>query len=263
MKEVRTTNMRVDYICHSGNDMLVVNAARASFAKDVPLDKPISPGDIKLLQFLARGVDTKEGQRLLGELVDCRDYWDAARLIHRLQNIPTHWAPFGHPHLTLRITAPFFVRAQLGKHQVGFVMSEVSRRYITNDPEFFTPEAIRATAANVKQGSGGVHENNDLFQQNMPIWNGMILEQYKDLLEGGVCPEQARMVLTLNTMTEWVWTGSLYGWARLVIQRMDPHAQKETQDVARYIAIFLETLYPESSKALLTTDAWEVCCDAL
>lgn len=255
--------MKVDYICHSGNDMLVVNAARASFAKDVPLDKPISPGDIKLLQFLARGVDTKEGQRLLGELVDCRDYWDAARLIHRLQNIPTHWAPFAHPHLTLRIKAPFFVRAQLGKHQVGFVMSEVSRRYITNDPEFFTPEAIRATAANVKQGSGGVHEESDWHSFAIELYSEEAKRNYQWMLDKGVCPEQARMVLTMNTMTEWVWTGSLYGWARLVIQRMDPHAQKETQDVARHIASFLETLYPESSKALLTTDAWEVCCDAL
>jgi thymidylate synthase (FAD) len=39
-----------------------------------------------------------------------------------------HWTPFGHCSVSFRIKAPVFVARQLGKHQVGLVWNEISRR---------------------------------------------------------------------------------------------------------------------------------------
>jgi len=76
------------------------------------------------------------------------------------------------------------------------------------------------------------------------------LSLYQALLSDGVAPEQARMVLPQNTMTEWIWTGSLMAFARVCKQRLDAHAQQETQEVAKMINDIVEPLFPVSWKAL-------------
>ena len=98
-------------------DLLVVNAARCSFDKE---HAELEGSDRKLINYLAK---------------------------HE------HVLPFRHPSATLRIHSPLFVLRQLGKHQVGFSWSEVSRRYITTSPQFHRPEEWRKNADNVKQGS--------------------------------------------------------------------------------------------------------------
>src|SRR5690606_34775594 len=108
--------MKIEYMTHSGSDLLVVNAARCSFGKEV---EELLVMDERLINFLAR---------------------------------EHHLLPFRHPQVTLRCKAPIFLARQLGKHQVGFSWSEESRRYITTGPELQVPE-LRAKAENVKQGS--------------------------------------------------------------------------------------------------------------
>lgn len=135
--------------------------------------------------------------------------------------------------VTLRITAPIFVARQLVKHQVGFVWNEVSRRYVDDEPEFYKPDMWRERAENVKQGSSDQSIHNS-------VWVGGLyddhvnnsLNTYKIMLHEGVAPEQARMSLPLSTMTSWWWTGTPKAWTRMLNQRLDPHAQKETRDVA-------------------------------
>jgi thymidylate synthase (FAD) len=61
----------------------------------------------------------------------------------------------------------------------------------------------------------------------------------------------ARMVLPLNTHTEWVWSGSLMAFARVCKQRMDPHAQAECREVAEQIDERLRWAFPESTASLL------------
>ncbi len=73
---------------------------------------------------------------------------------------------------------------------------------------------------------------------------------YDDLLDKGVCPEQARMVLPLSTMTEFTWTGSLLFWSRVCDLRIAPDAQKETREVAEQISEQIEPLFPQSWKVL-------------
>lgn len=220
--------MKVDYIDHMGSDLSVVNAARVSFDKEsewdyladpedgVAFDKVLSKADAKLISYLA-----SHG----------------------------HWSPFAHTSISFRFKAPIFVARQLVKHQVGLTWNEVSRRYVDSPPELWWPEKWRKAAENVKQGSS----DEEFFSKDMDCFclnSELSLWNYKALIEQGMCPEQARMFLPLNTMTEWIWTGSLYAWARVWKQRTYPTAQKETQDCVKLIGPTMKQLFPVSWEAL-------------
>jgi thymidylate synthase (FAD) len=216
--------MKVDLVDHMGSDLTVVNAARVSFDKQSsysfdPYNEVylLKHEDERLIQYLA-----KHG----------------------------HWTPFGHCAATVRIKAPIFVARQLGKHQVGLVWNEVSRRYVDSAPEFYEPPVWRKRAENVKQGSSseGVFE---LRWANYVAHLEDALELYNHALEIGICPEQARMILPQSMYTEWYWTGSLAAFARVCKLRLDPHSQRETREVAEGIAGHIERLFPVSWKALM------------
>lgn len=230
--------MNVTYLDHMGTDLTVVNAARVSFAKksrwadgrsdaeDYSRDqqgtpRAIYPDDVRLIGYLAR-----EG----------------------------HWSPFSHPQISLHMRLPIFVARQIVKHDVGFSkgpeslpdmpLNEVSRRYVDSEPDFYRVEGWRQRAKTAKQGSS------DLIVENVQLDQDLFYETmqavYQSLIEDGVCPEQARAVLPQSTYTEFWMTGSLFGWARLFRQRSDPHAQKETQEVARQIGRVIDPLFPIS-----------------
>jgi thymidylate synthase (FAD) len=82
------------------------------------------------------------------------------------------------------------------------------------------------------------------------VWHTQALDLYKDLLESGVCPEQARFVLPQSMYTEFIETGSLYGYARLCGLRDAPDAQKEIRDYAQQVSALLEKKFPVSWSAL-------------
>lgn len=218
--------MQVELLQYMGTDVTVCNAARVSFSKESngyeydPHEElwVLSDKDKRLLKYLA-----SHG----------------------------HWTPFGHVTATFRVKAPIFVARQLGKHQVGLVWNEVSRRYVDSDPEFYEPRVWRKRAENVKQGSGEAFENNTHLNAAYAGIVGRALGNYQSLLDQGVCPEQARMVLPQSMMTEWYWTGSLAAWARVCKLRLDSHTQRETREVAEMIARELEKLWPSSWKALM------------
>ena len=205
--------MKVDYVSHMGNDLMVVNAARVSFSKH---KDTLGEDDQKLLGYLAK---------------------------HR------HWTPFSHPQICLRIKAPIFVRTQLFKHKVGFTENEVSRRYVDDKPEFYTPSAWRGRPTTSKQGSS--EEVIEVSPEWIESLYDDIYEAYYTLLESGVAPEQARMVLPQSMYTEWYWTGSLAAYARMCKQRLDSHAQEETRDVAKEISNIIEPMFPYSWSVLI------------
>ena len=197
-------------------DLLVVNAARCSFDKQHHVfyeDK-----DEKLINYLA-----EHG----------------------------HLLPFRHPVATLRIRCPIFVLRQLGKHQVGFSWSEVSRRYITSPPYYHLPSEWRTKAENVKQGSSSdMHKESRKFTEDAYRLAESSLVYYEHLLEQGVCPEQARMVLPQSMYTTTVTTGTLLGWHHLYKLRTEEHTQLETQEFAKAIGTIMQELFPVSWKAL-------------
>lgn len=224
--------IKVEYVDKMGSDLSVVNAARVSFGK---VATEFTDKDARLVSYLA-----KHG----------------------------HWSPFAHTSLSLRVQAPIFVARQLVKHQVGLTWNEVSRRYVDDDPSFYFPEVWRARPeGSVKQGSGGefkgyiftefthgterqqrgVDEGTEVVKE---ILEG-VLGLYEAMIDAGIAPEQARMVLPQNTMTEWIWTGNVMSFARVCKQRLDPHAQLETRRVAEQIRDIVQEHFPVSFKALM------------
>lgn len=235
--------MKVTYIDHMGTDLSVVNAARVSFGKT---SSELSEADKGLIRFLARGCTSGDWGRIQMEATLCTKD-EIEEVLNYVRKMPDHWTPFGHTAITLHIKAPIFVARQLGKHQVGFVWNEVSRRYVDDEPEFYLPDFWRKAAGNVKQGSS---EEPCLTFRDVPETFRDAMCLYYDLMNDGVCAEQARMVLPQSMMTEWYWTGNLYGFANVFTQRTDSHAQREVQDVAHQIGGIIEPLFPVSWKAL-------------
>jgi thymidylate synthase (FAD) len=215
----------VEYVEHMGSDLTVVNAARVSFSKT---------SEWEIAENGSRNLSNRD-QRLIRYLAD-----------------HGHWTPFAHPQITLRIKAPIFVRTQLFKHKVGFTENEISRRYVTNEPEFYIPEWRSAPTNGAKQGSSDFIQDiviEDLDRMYTRIAYDSV-DIYKELLKEGVAPEQARSVLPQGTYTEWWWTGSLSAYARVFKQRIDAHAQWEVQQYAGAIGKILEPLFPHSWSVL-------------
>lgn len=235
---MKTTNeCRADYVDHMGDDLRVVNAARVSFDKEsdyVYEDKESVDIEARRITSWREPVGISEKDK---------------KLIAYLAR-HNHWTPFAHCMVTLRETVPIFVARQRFKHMVGFTYNEVSRRYISDEPEFFIPDEWRAKADNKKQGSSAAAI--DLGKREDPTMGcGHQLNCYEYLLAKGVCPEQARMVLPQNMMTSYYVTGSLAAWARAYKQRIDSHAQKEIQDLARKWGEVVSPLFAVSWEALV------------
>ena len=213
--------MKVELVDSMGSDLSVVNAARVSFGKR---KTEMSAGDEKLIAYLA-----KHG----------------------------HWSPFGHGSLQFHIKAPVFVARQLVKHTVGLCWNEISRRYVDSEPEFYKVDKWRGKPIDKKQGSS----EKDIEYVDRNTRTGVLQlevertakENYNRMLEAGVAPEQARMILPQSAMTEWFWSGSLYAFARVCNLRCALDAQYETRIVANLINDECKELFPISWKELRNT----------
>ena len=211
--------MEVQLIDKMGSDLTVVNAARVSFGKNKEV---FEASDEKLISFLARH---------------------------------NHWSPFAHCSVQFRIKAPVFVARQLVKHQVGLSWNEISRRYVDYEPEFYDPDIWRARAEDKKQGSD---EESNLEWIDRDTRTGRLHvevyelanKNYKRMLEAGVAPEQARMILPQSMMTEWYWSGTLYAFARVCNLRCAKDTQLESRIVADSIDKFCNEEFPISWKYL-------------
>ena len=215
----------VTYIDHMGTDLSVVNAARVSFNKtsnweltdwrdseDYARKEVLSEADTKLINYLAK---------------------------HK------HTSPFGHCFASFHIKAPVFVARQLVKHKF-LRWNEISRRYVDDEPEFYVPDVWRGRSADKKQGS----------DKDLEVWwdeglqFGRPLSVYRRMLDEGVAPEMARMVLPQSTMTEWYWSGSLDAFSDMCNLRCKPDTQAETRIVADAISKEMKELFQISWEAL-------------
>ena len=240
--------IEVTYKGSMGNDLTVVNAARVSFGKESEWDYEESDAysfkqhmkarDKKLIQYLAK---------------------------HK------HISPFGHCFASFHVKAPVFVARQLVKHKF-LRWNEVSRRYTTEKIEFYQPAEWRGKSADKKQGSSSEvvkmlhwiiedpelsvegHTHYDNVSDNPNRWSSYVNKQaidlYDAMINSGVCPEQARMVLPQSMMTEWYWSGSLDAFADMCKLRCAPDTQAETAEVAWEIDRIMVDLFPVSWKAL-------------
>ena len=210
--------IEVTYISHMGDDITVVNAARVSFGKKSKYECT----DMVKGKYVLNKKDTK--------------------LINYLAE-HNHKSPFNHAFATFHVKAPVFVARQLVKHEY-MPWNEISRRYVDSEPEFYQPTEWRGRSLDKKQGSAGTVTVSDNG------FNEIAMTEYEFLLDVGVCPEQARMVLPQSMMTEWYWSGSLYAFAKMCSLRCSYDTQVETQQVAIEIDHTMADLFPVSWKAL-------------
>lgn len=249
---MKQAQIEVTYSDHMGSDLTVVNAARQSFGaqKDV-----FTLDDAGLINYLASGKRTKEWEIFLDEIQAITDRDALKQRLIEYKREAQHWAPFGHPHLTLRLRMPVFLARQFVKHTVGGVWSEESRRYMDSEVEFYFEPLIQSRPKDIKQGAGG--EMSAFDQQQCEELARFVSrnanETYKELLVMGQAPEQAREILTLNMMTGVTWTGSLLFWSRVCNQRLDAHAQSAANVLAKQVNNIIEPLFPCSWGALVGT----------
>lgn len=240
--------MKALYQSHYLTDNDIANFARQSFAE--LSDKFTKEQNSNLVRFLARGMTSKDWETLITKMQIAKSSDEASQLASYMRKIPCHWVPFGHAQITLRMQAPIPIRVQCFKHKIGFVESEESRRYIKTTPTVYIPPHFRAAAASVKQGSAGEHVSSDYWLGSYTQHCTSAVNLYMEMLNSGVCPEQARFVLPQGCEVNWVWTGSLYAFANFYNQRSDSHAQKEIQELAEQVNQIVTTLFPVSWPAL-------------
>lgn len=198
----------VNLVDHMGSDLSVVNSARVSFGKRTG---EMRPRDEKLINYL----------------------WEH-----------NHSSPFRHATLQFHIKAPLFVLRQWMKHQVGCSWNEASGRYIEFEGDFYEPEFFRKQSQNNKQGSEGAIEKQNLARQLYFDNHTRAVQDYRLLLELGVCKEQARMVLPLSLYTECYWTASLQAVMHFLSLREDAHSQWEIQQYAKKVRELTQKLFP-------------------
>lgn len=231
MKIERSSVELIDFM---GTDLSVVNAARVSFHKESRwvygeftaedgghFPRLLSKADNKLISYLAE---------------------------HK------HFSPFNHCFASVRVKAPIYVARQLVKHEY-MPWNEVSRRYVDSEPSY-GQMIFRFKADNVKQGSGGELPEIEQREAQEVFWEAIENSHraYMKLLDLGVCPEQARAVTALNTNTEWIWSGSLKAFAKMLQLRLDGHTQGETRAIAEDVLSVLIPLFPVSLPALLKAE---------
>lgn len=223
--------IKVELLDSCGNDNVVANAARVSFA------------DFSSWSQLPDGYSEQRRDKLLHYLAD-----------HE------HTSPFRHTSITIRCSAPVFLARQLMKHQAGLSWNEESRRYIDTEPEFFVPDVWRSRPeGSLKQGSGDkpiTSMQNSSGRDVSPHDQYKILIRtthalYRRMLEAGVAPEMARMALPQSMMVNWVWTGNLLAFAHVYRLRSGHGAQEEAKVFASQLGKILYELFPVSSKELL------------
>lgn len=244
-------DITVEMIRYCGDDLAVVNAARVSFDKESDWER-----EYMEYEFYDEWGSEHSNYTCVGEKLRDAD----GKLIKYLAK-HNHFTPFTHCFATFRITCPIAVARQLHKHQVGLSVNEVSRRYVSSDPTFYVPPILRGKASNKKQGSEGhvPHWSYGYMEDETGVegdWGPIewayqhCFDVYRDMLEKGVCEEQARLVLPVGANTTFIWSGSLAAFARVINLRTSEDAQFETRIVASEIARNIAHAFPHSYEAL-------------
>jgi thymidylate synthase (FAD) len=199
-----------------GSDLDVVNAARASFDRQV---NNITEKDRKLIEYLIK---------------------------HKHDSVLRHCT------MTFEVYAPMMIKNQWIKHIVAsthleeqFGWNEVSRRYVVEKPEYYTPKVWSAAPESLKQGAGDPIEDDTHIRELYGDFLEYADNLYYRLMDLGVAPEQARLVLPGYAMyVKWRWTASLQAVLNFVELRLGHGAQNEITAYAEAVGAYLSAYFP-------------------
>ena len=198
----------VEYVNHMGSDLTVVNSARVSFGQQ---KTELDENDEKLINYLI-----KSG----------------------------HTSTLEHNVVTFRFKVPLFVARQHIRHRT-WSYNEISRRYNNINLEFYEPKVFRKQSSSNRQASTNEDvEQSHVLAQIVTEHHHQSLTLYNQLLQAGVCREQARGVLPQNLYTEYYGTANLNNLFKFIDLRLHEGAQWETQQVAKAILDIVTELFP-------------------
>jgi len=208
----------VSYIQHMGADLTVVNSARVSFGVE---KAELDNRDRKLIKYLIK---------------------------HR------HTSTLEHNTVTFKFVVPLFVRSQHHRHRT-WSYNEISRRYTDKDLQFYLPNNFRTQHKSNRQASNTeemidpqVYPTLSLIRASELLEARTVdcLDTFNNLLEVGVCREQARMILPQNLYTEYYGTVNLNNLLKFIDLRTHEGAQWEIQKVAEACLDIATDLWPET-----------------
>jgi thymidylate synthase (FAD) len=218
---------KVELIAYMGNDLFVANSARESLHKESEFER--SEDGIWVLK--------KKDKKLIHSLAE-----------------RSHFTPFTHNGVIFRIEMPIYMARQWFKHTVNHSYNEVSRRYVSEPPEFeFGIPWQKKPTEGIKQGAGEEFDESgqEAFNREYAGLIRSASDLYKAWIARGLAPQQARKILPVSYYTEFWHTSNLEGFARLYKLRSDPEAQLETQYYAIVIGEHMARLFPEAWAAKL------------
>lgn len=202
----------VDLIDHMGDDLRIINAARTSYDKHS-------------LEW---------------------DQRDAKLLKYMFEN--KHTSVFEHCMMTFRFTVPLFVRSQHHRHRT-WKFNELSRRYTSDNLQFYLPNEWRVQSSSSKQASVSSNKLNHVTQSNRHESHcNQSLKLYNDMIDDGIAKEMARMVLPQSLYTVYYGTIDLKNAIDFLRLRLHPHAQYEIREVAKAMQHIMKDLFPETMK---------------
>ena len=213
----------VDYIQHMGSDLTIVNAARVSFGAQ---KKRLDAKDKKLIKYLIK---------------------------HR------HTSVLEHNFVTFRFKVPLFIRSQHHRHRT-WSYNEISKRYVSTNLGFYEPESFRTQHKTNRQASNDDNIDPEIEWSDAThheVKTSEVIRShhiychklYSDMIEAGICREQARGVLPQNAYTEYYGSCNLNNLLKFIELRTHDGAQWEIQQVANACLKIAEELWPETIKA--------------
>ena len=207
----------IDLESHSGTDLDVVNAAKVSFAKQ---SDSFEETEINILKFLMR---------------------------------EKHGSPFEHNFFKFHVRAPIFVVREWQRHRIGSSYNEESGRYTELRPDFYVPETARTQKGTPGKYSfeTGDDMQTDHVRSSVMMHSKNAFKHYEDLLEAGIAKEQARIVLPLNTYTEFYFSCNARSLMNFLELRMASHAMYEIRMYAEAMFELWQSVMP------FTADAFE------
>jgi thymidylate synthase (FAD) len=213
---------RCDFIQSWGNDIMAVNAARASFGVE---KEDLDEKDKKLINFLVK---------------------------HK------HTSVFEHGGITFRCVVPLFVRSQHHRHRT-WSYNEISRRYTNVNLQFYEPESFRTQHKSNRQASNDKDLINPELQHclrtrrvsdHVRVHHVQSIELFDTMIGAGVCREQARGVLPQNLYTTYYASANVSNIIKFIGLRDKPEAQQEIRVLAQAMKKFLEREFPHTAKAM-------------
>jgi len=196
-------------------------------------------------EFDASDVDVANSARMSFDASDLERSYEIEMKLNRYLLANKHMTPFESIEVWLEMKLPIFVARQFVRHRTA-ALNEVSGRYVTLPAEWYIPEVVGGKAANKKQGQEDNldQDSQEQFKHYLNLHCQEGYEMYEQAIGRGVAPEHARLFLSLNHYTHWLWKQDLRNLMHFLALRTHSHAQVEAQAYANAVVELLEPTIP-------------------